>query len=109
MQTTAAVYSYVTTKRKSDEWFGYGDGAEFAMDIILTSDGKEIASKVNLSEQDILGRGPYSIDRRADSVSEGAPTEYRYHDSVCCPYLASSWCTSILPLLGYCHSAQVPT
>lgn len=90
------------TKRRSDfEELDYEDedpfSPPFAMDTIATCDGQVFATQVILSEKDILGRDPYGENRVADSESEGeddtgnegAPTEYRYHDSVCCPYFAS--------------------
>ncbi|KAI1111454.1 hypothetical protein F5Y14DRAFT_425065 [Nemania sp. NC0429] len=66
----------------------YGD-PKFAMDTIATCDGRVFASGVKLSREDILGRGPYGVEREADSESEGeddtgnegASIEYRYHDS----------------------------
>ncbi|KAI1332138.1 hypothetical protein F5Y16DRAFT_214404 [Xylariaceae sp. FL0255] len=85
------------TKVKSDwEEYGYGGygyhhedrGPSFAMDTIATSNGQVFASEVELDQEDVLSPLPYGSDRDADSESEGedtgnegAPIEYRYHDS----------------------------
>ncbi|KAK5625328.1 hypothetical protein RRF57_001044 [Xylaria bambusicola] len=92
------------TKTVSDEDFGYGgygyeeeeeddddddeeQAPSLAMDIVATCDARIIASNIELEKKDILGPDPYR-ERDADSQSEGedtgnegAPIEYRYHDS----------------------------
>ncbi|KAI0506565.1 hypothetical protein F5B22DRAFT_623502 [Xylaria bambusicola] len=89
------------TKRVSDDfgYRGYGSydedededdedkGPPLGMDIVATCDSQIFASNVEIENKDILGRDPYR-GRDADSQSEGedtgnegAPIEYRYHDS----------------------------
>lgn len=119
----------ITKRTTGMEESGYDDedlyrGPKFAIDTLATSDGQVFASQVSLSRKDVLGRGPYGINRTADSESEGedtgnegAPVEYRYYDSVCCPYFASSHldevirtsAQSMLTISGRCHSPQGPT
>ncbi|RYC64267.1 hypothetical protein CHU98_g1956 [Xylaria longipes] len=90
------------TKSRSDveyghdyrRYVGYGyyhdnedEGLSLAIDSVATCSGQIFASNMELDERDILGPDPYST-RDADSESEGeetgnegAPVEYRYHDS----------------------------
>ncbi|KAI0448745.1 hypothetical protein F5B21DRAFT_496537, partial [Xylaria acuta] len=88
------------TKSRSDADYHYGgyegygyysddedEGPSLAIDAVTTCGGQIFASNVELDERDVLGHDPWS-ERDADSESEGeetgnegAPVEYRYHDS----------------------------
>lgn len=80
------------TRRVSDDDYDSDDdedkGPPLAIDTIATCDAEIFASEIELDVKDVLGTNPWrSLDADSESGgeftgNEGAPIEYRYHNSV---------------------------
>lgn len=79
----------VTKSEYDYAWDDLSEESDVFLNLLCTPGGRKVASDVDISKEDIIGSDPY-LGRSADSEDEGefvgnesAPTQLRYHDSVC--------------------------